>query len=405
MGNINVMTQALEDASVRISQYLAMQFQVNACYGILFGTGLYLLHVPDATLWGVIAGTLRIVPYVGTLMGMVLPLTLSIAVSSNWWNPLLVVALFLVIEITAANLVEPWLFSSRTGISSLALLSSAIFWSMLWGWPGLVLSTPLTVCVVVLGRYIPQLSFLHNLLGSTATLSPPARLYERLLAMDQTEAWAIAEAFLDGNPLVKLYDSVIIPVLSLAEEDRHKGALSDVRWEFVLLSVGELVARLSEYQPPCSFVEEKSERSILIAARRALLQKEFAVVCVAAGDKADELATVMLTQLLERAGFQTLMLTADAMSDEILRGLAAEKDTVIFLSALPPFAFAQTRALCQHVRSYLPENRIAVALWNSDEDPEEMLARFGAARPELVVSNLAQSIRQVETWQQSTRKV
>src|ERR1035438_7192044 len=132
-----------------------MQFQVNACYGVLFGTGLYLLHVPDATLWGVIAGTLRIVPYVGTLMGMVLPLTLSIAVSSNWWNPLLVVALFLVIEITAANLVEPWLFSSRTGISSLALLSSAIFWSMLWGWPGLVLSTPLTVCVVVLGRYVP----------------------------------------------------------------------------------------------------------------------------------------------------------------------------------------------------------------------------------------------------------
>jgi hypothetical protein len=405
MGNINVMTQALEDASARISKYLAMQVQVNACYGILFGTGLYFLHVPEATLWGVIAGTLRIVPYVGTLMGMVLPLTLSIAVSSNWWNPLLVIALFLVIETTTANLVEPWLLSSRTGISSLALLSSAIFWSMVWGWPGLVLSTPLTVCLVVLGQYVPQLSFLHNLLGTNATLSPTGRIYERLLAMDQTEAWAVAEAFLDGKPLAELYDSVIIPVLSLAEEDRHKGVLSDVRWKFVLLSMGELVARLSEYQPTGSLDDEKSARSILIAARRALLQKEFAVVCVAAGDKADELATVMLTQLLERAGFQTLMLAADALSDEILGGLAAEKDTVIFISALPPFAFAQTRALCQRVRSHLSENRIAVALWNSDEDAEEMLARLGAARPELVVSTLAQSVRQVETWQRATRKV
>jgi predicted PurR-regulated permease PerM len=404
MGNINVMTQALEDASVRISQYLAMQFRVNACYGILFGTGLYLLHVPDATLWGVIAGTLRIVPYVGTLIGMVLPLTLSIAVSSNWWNPVLVIALFLVIETTAANLVEPWLFSSRTGISSLALLSSAIFWSMLWGWPGLVLSTPLTVCVVVLGQYVPQLSFLHNLLGTNATLSPTGRLYERLLALDQTEAWAVAEAFLDGKQLEQLYDSVIIPVLSLAEEDRHKGVLSDVRWKFVMLSMGELVARLTEYQPTGSLNEERSARSLLIAARRALLQKEFAVVCVTAGDKADELATVMLTQLLERAGFQTLMLAADALSEDILRGLAAEKDTVIFLSALPPFAFAQTRSLCQRMRTYLPENRIAVALWNSDEDAEEMLARFGAARPEVVVATLAQSVRQVEAWQRTTRK-
>jgi predicted PurR-regulated permease PerM len=405
MGNINVMTQALEDASARISQYLVMQFRVNACYGVLFGCGLYLLHVPEATLWGVIAGTLRIVPFVGTLMGMVLPLTLSIAVSSSGWNPLLVLGLFLVLETTTANLVEPWLFSSRTGISSLALLGSAIFWSMLWGWPGLVLSTPLTVCLVVLGRYVPQMSFLHSLLGTNAQLSPAARLYERLLAMDQTEALAVAEGFLDGKPIVELYDSVILPVLSLAEEDRHKGALSDVRWKFVLLSIGELVARLSEYQPNGLVAEEKSERSMLIEARRATLQKEFAVICLSAGDKADELAAVMLTQLLERGGYMNLMIDADAISDEILLGLAAEKDTVIIISALPPFAFARTRALCQRVRTHLPENRIAVALWHSDDDAEEMLARFGAARPEVVLGTLAQATRQVETWKHATRRI
>ena len=404
MGNINVMTRAVGDATARISQYLVMQFQVNACYGILFGTGLFLLHVPEATLWGVIAGTLRIVPFVGPLMGMVMPFVLAIAVSSSWWPPLMVILLFAALEVIISNVVEPLLFSSRTGISSLALLSSAIFWSMLWGWPGLVLSTPLTVCVVVLGRYVPQFSFLHSMLGKGAKLPPAAHLYERLLAMDQTEAWAIAERFLEGKPLAALYDAVILPVLSLAEEDRHKGALSDIQAKFVLLSMGELVARLTEYSQKKTSEEEKSTRSMLIEARRAQLQKEFAVICVYAGSRADELTTMMLTQLLERDGHQMLMLAADAMSDEILRGLAAEKDTVIFLSALPPFAFARSLALCHRVRAYLPENRIAAALWNSDENDEEMLARFGTARPDVLVSRLAQAVTQVEVWQRATRR-
>ena len=403
MGNINLMTRALEDATNRISQYLVMQFQVNACYGILFGAGLYGLHVPNATLWGVIAGTLRIVPFVGTLMGMVLPLVLAIAVSSSWWTPALVIALFLVLEMTVANLIEPWLFSERTGISSLALLASAIFWSMLWGWPGLVLSTPLTVCLVVVGRHVPQLAFLHSLLGTNAQLSPAAHMYERLLAMDQEQAFVIAEQYLEGKPLEKLYDSVIIPVLGLAEEDRHRGALDKVRTNFVLLSIGELVARLTNYRQE-NAVDDKTERTIRINALTAPLRKEFAVVCLSASDKADELTTVMLTQLLEREGHQTLNLLAEAISDDILAAMAAEKDTVVFISALPPFAFAQARAVCHRVRMQMPENRIVVAMWNSDEDTDDLQERFGNAPPNVVIKTLAQAMHQVETWQNSTRK-
>jgi predicted PurR-regulated permease PerM len=405
MANINLMTRALEDATGRISRYLVMQFQVNACYGILFGSGLFLLHVPDATLWGVIAGTIRIVPFVGTLMGMLLPLALSIAVSPGWSTPLCVIALFFILELTLVNFVEPWLFSSRTGISSLALLASAIFWSMLWGWAGLVLSTPLTVCVVVLGRYVPQLSFLHNMLGTTAKLSPAAHVYERLLAMDQVEACAIAERYLHSKPLVNLYDSVVIPVLGLAEEDRHKGALDAIKSEFVLLSMGELVARLTNYRQIAAEDEERSERSIMIDALRVPLQKEFAIVCLSAGGQAAELTTVMLTQLLERAGHQTLMMMADAVSDDILKALATEKDTVVFISALPPFAFSHTRAVYQRVRAHLPDNRIAVALWNSDEESEDVLERFGSKRPDVVLGTLSHAVRQVRLWQQATRKV
>ena len=399
MGRINLMTRALDDATVRISQYLVMQFEVNACYGVLFGCGLFAIGVPEATLWGVIAGVLRIIPYLGTTVGMVLPLILSIAVSTSWWPPVLVVAWFVVLEATAANFVEPWLFSSRTGISSLALLASAIFWTMLWGWPGLVLSTPLTVCVVVIGRHVPQLGFLHSLLGTNAQLSPAAYFYERLLANDQREARAITERFLDeGRSLVELYDTVLVPALSLTEEERHQGALDAVRSNFIFLSVGELVALLSEHDEAGAPKREKSARTLLMESLKPKPKKEFAVVCISAGDRADEMTTQMLTQLLERANYQTLSIAAAALAPEILRGMAAERDTVIFVSALPPFAFAEVRAICQRIRTLMPENRIAVGLWNTTEDNDEMLARFGAAQPDVVLGSLAAALRQVDGW-------
>ena len=247
MGRINLMTQALQEAATRISQYLLFQLAVNAAYGILFGSGLYLIGVPDATLWGVLAGILRIVPYVGTATSLALPLIVSVAISTTWWPPILIVGLFLALELTATNFVEPWLYSTRTGISSLALLAMAIFWALLWGWPGLILSTPLTVCIVVMGRHVPQLSFLHTLLGTDAELSSEALFYERLLAMDQREARAVANRFLEGKPLVELYDSVLIPALALVEQDRHQGNLDDKRSDFFVLTIGEIVAELTDY--------------------------------------------------------------------------------------------------------------------------------------------------------------
>ena len=180
--------------------------------------------------------------------------------------------------------------------------------------------------------------------------------------------------------------------------------MTDVQARFLRLSMKELVARLQEYQPPMSS-EERSTRSQILAAMHAEFQKEFAVICVRAGDKGEELATLMLTQLLEQAGHQTILLGPHALSDEILRALAGEPETVVFISALPPFAFAQARALCQRVRTHLPHNRIAVALWNSTEDADEMVARFGAARPDVIVGTLAEAVGQVKVWQQASRKI
>jgi predicted PurR-regulated permease PerM len=398
MGRINLMTQALQEAATRISQYLIFQLAVNAAYGIIFGSGLFLIGVPDATLWGVLAGILRIVPYVGTATSLALPLIVSVAISTTWWPPILILCLFLALELTATNFVEPWLYSTRTGISSLALLAMAIFWALLWGWPGLILSTPLTVCIVVLGRHVPQMSFLHTLLGTDAELSAEAHFYERLLAMDQHEAQAIANRFLEGKPLVELYDSVLIPALALVEQDRHQGNLDDKRSDFFFLTIGEIVAELTDYhqKEPANSAPASSPRL------SRLIEKEFAVVCISVSDQADELTTLMLVQLMERASHQTLLLSAASVSSEILDSLATEPDTVVFISALPPFAFSQARAICQRVRSHLPSNRIIVGLWNSasdlDQTAEQSIERFGSGKPNVVVNSLAQALHQITHW-------
>jgi predicted PurR-regulated permease PerM len=401
MGRINLMTQAIQDAAHRISQYLLFQAAVNVAYGICFGFGLFLIGVPNATLWGVLAAILRVVPYVGTATSLIVPLLVSVAISPSWWPPVLILGLFLTLELTCTNFVEPWLFSSRTGISSLALLAMAIFWALLWGWPGLILSTPLTVCIVVMGRYVPQLSFLHTLLGTDAELSAEALFYERLLAMDQREAHSVANRFLKNNSLLQLYDSVLIPALSLVEQDRHQGLLDDVRCNFFFLSIGELIAELTDYREPDSPPAPEPRR-----LQSAPKQHEFAVVCISANDQADELTSLMLGQLMERTSHQTLLLPGHSVSGEILDTLAREPNTVIFINALPPFAFSQARAICQRVRSHLPHNRIIIGLWNPVEDPDQSseltIERFGSGKPTVIVTSLSQAIRQVNHWSQSS---
>jgi hypothetical protein len=289
----------------------------------------------------------------------------------------------------------------------------AIFWALLWGWPGLVLSTPLTVCMVVLGRYVPQMSFLHTLLGTDAELSADAHFYERLLAMDQPEAHAIADRFLEGKPLVELYDSVLIPALSLAEQDRHQGALDDVRSNFLFLSIGELVAELTNYRPkdptnPVDFVPNDTastpnalpEKVTPSAGLLPLARKEFAVVCISASDQADELSALMLAQLMEQADHSTLLLSAESLSNELLDTLAKEPETVVFISALPPFAFSHARAICQRVRTHLPANRICIGFWNSPDDPDQTIERFGNGRPTVILTTLSQALQQVAQWQE-----
>jgi predicted PurR-regulated permease PerM len=383
LGQLNLMTQALDDASGRVSRYLLMQFLVNASFGTLFGLGLFLIGVPYAALWGAVAGILRIVPYVGTLVGATLPIVLSLAAFDGWHRPLLVFLLVAGLELITGNVVEPWLYGAHVGISSLALLVAAVFWAVLWGPAGLILSTPLTVCVVVLGRYVPHLSFLHILLGDEPVLAAEAQIYQRLLAMDQTEARSVVDQFLKGRPLVELYDVVLIPALTMAEQDRHKGAIDAAREEFLFLSVNEMIAEFSEHPLPDS--------------PSGIAEPKGRVVCLPAYDRADEITAAMLSQILEQKGFATLSFPVVGSSlNEVLALIEAGHSDVVCISALPPYAFAPARAMCRQIRERFPKLKLVVCVWGFGGDTNKAMTRFERTQPDRLSTSLADAVAHVQ---------
>jgi predicted PurR-regulated permease PerM len=406
VAQLHAMTLALDDAGRRISRYLVMQFLVNAGYGICFGTGLFLMGIPNATLWGVIAGLLRIVPYVGALTATAFPLTLALAVFNGWGPPVLVFLLFAFLELITSNLVEPWLYGAHTGISSLALLVTTVFWTTLWGWAGLVLAIPLTVCVIVLGRYVPRMSFLHVLLGDENALPVEVQFYQRLLALDQEDARLIVHTFLKAHPLVSLYDTVLVPALTLAEQDRHKGALDEMRESFLFLSVSEIISELTVYGTEEGAAKRKKLKSLWTSGGARELPSSHAepaasgirIFCFPANDQADEITSSMLSQLLERAGCGVLSLPVGSPFEEILTHLPPEPDDVVCISALPPFAFAQSHALCQRVRMQLPQAKIIAGIWGYAGDLDKAKERFGSTQPDRVVASLAQAVEQINEW-------
>jgi predicted PurR-regulated permease PerM len=388
LNQLNLMTQALDDATSRVSRYLLMQLLVNLCFGGLCVIGLYLIGIPYAPLWGSVAGILRIVPYAGAVISGLLPFTLALAVFDNWLPPVLVFLLFAALELVTSNFVEPWLYGMQTGISSLALLLSAVFWTVLWGPAGLILSTPLTVCVVVLGRYVPEFSFLHVLLGDESVLAAEARFYQRLLAMDDQEARAVAGLYVTENSLSQLYDTVIIPALTMAEQDRHKGALDPTREQFVFMSVREMVVEFSE----------RTLQAEILLASGAIKKKSpeappGRVFCIPASDEADEITAAMLAQLLEQSGYSAVSLPRDAITQHVIELLKPEENDTFCISALPPFAFARARSLSRELQQRFPGVKVMVGVWGFTGDTERAMQRFRPSPPDKLVTSLAGAVQ------------
>jgi predicted PurR-regulated permease PerM len=392
--HLTLMTQALDDASERIGKYLLLQFMVNVSYGIVVGTGLHVIGLPNALLWGVIAAASRFIPYIGPPVGAFFPIVLSLAVFDGWTHSLVIAGYFLVIEIVVANIIEPLLYGSNTGISSLAVLVAAVFWTVLWGPIGLVLSTPLTVCLVVIGRHVPQLEFLHVLLGDEPVLTPELHFYQRMLAADLSDARRVLLQSLEGKSLRELYDSVVIPALSMAQRDRRQDDLDDATADFIWQNTKELVEEVNEEHTEPEELWREDTRDSAAYPHRLAVRGTTNVVCIPARTPGDETAEMMLSHLLERIGIPARCVSL-ASNVEMIDQLVTEKPGIIFVSALQPFGVTSARKLHAQIKDRLPGVPILLGLWNFTGDLAGVLARMGPDMSGLIVTDLAGAIESV----------
>ncbi len=390
---LHLTTKAMDDAAQRVSRYLAMQFLVNATFGAVISLGLFPIGIPSFLLWGVIAMLLRFVPYVGPLIAGSLPFLLAVATTEGWRSPLLVFGLFLIVELITGNAVEPLVYGAHTGLSAVAILVATVFWTALWGPVGLILSTPLTVCLSVLGRHSPHLQFLDILLGDEPVLPFDALFYQRLLALDQREALAIVEDFLKEKPLVDLYDQVIVPALASTEQDRHGGQLESRREEFIIQSIHEFVTELAEPRPQKP--PRRRDLQFIPEGQAVPARKENRVFCLAAHDAADEITAAMLAQLAEREGFPALAFPFTDSPVDLLENLTPQTGDVICVSSVPPLAVTHARTLSDEVRRAFPEVTLLVGLWGYPGANSKTLERLQQSTDSVVVTTLAGALVQV----------
>jgi CheY-like chemotaxis protein len=306
---------------------------------------------------------------------------LSFAVAPGWTLPLLTIALFVTLELFSNNVLEPWLYGSSTGLSPVAVLVAAVFWTTLWGPAGLLLSTPLTVCLVVLGRHVPQLGFFHVLLGDEPALAPELKFYQRLLARDPEEATELAEEYLEDESLDKLYDAVIMPALALAEQDRLRGSLDRETVREIAEDTIGVVEELAEDEP---------------ARDEAAVADLGTILCIGARNALDEAAAALLVHLLQRDGRSARPVAHEAVAGRNLAQLERAGVALICLSYVNPGATQHAHRLTRRLRQHFgPEVRIMVGLWTATPAPEGREEPLRAMSADLLATSLGQAVRQV----------
>ena len=399
-------TEALEDAARRLGRYLLMQLVVNLLYAVPVTIGLLLIGIPNALLWGVLALVLRFVPYIGPAIAMILPMILALAVDPGWTMLLWTAALFLTLELISNNVIEPWLYGSQTGLSSVAVIVAAIFWTWLWGPLGLLLSTPLTVCLVVLGKYVPQFEFFEVLLGNTPVLPAEKRLYQRLLAGDADEATDHAEAYLQDDYLVDFYSEVGIPALLLAEEDRERGSLDDDRRSIVASIALELVENLKEIAEE----EEEEDDNDRDATKSADKDAKSGapepaededdlpdgegrrLVCIGGRGDMDDAAAAMVAQVLEVQGAEARTEPHGALTARTVGNLNLEGVDTVVTTFLNANSLVQARQVVRRLKRARPKLRVGIFLPGRAIDEEEASSIAKTISADFVTATLSGAV-------------
>jgi len=360
-GRYTATTRAIDDATQRISGFLINQTLINVGFGIALALGLMVVGMPYAVLWGALAGILRFIPYLGTWAIAGVLALFSIAIFPGWTQPLTVFGIFLALELIVFYAVEPLVLGHGTGVSPIALLLSAAFWAWLWGPIGLILATPMTVCLMVLGKHVPQLEFLGILLGDEPSLAPWESYYQRLLARDEEEAADLVEDYLRTNPPETLGDAVLVPALVQAERDVQRGDLD--------LQVRNDLFRVTRE------VLEDVALSVPAVPPNAEIVPVTVIACPAA-DEADELALRMFAQLLDPTRVRLLVLSQTPLAGEVVSLIAQEQATIALVAGVPPRCLARARYLCKRLRSAYPNLKIIAGYWGGKERAEAVVKRL-----------------------------
>ena len=353
-------TIAMDDVGHRLSRYFVSQLSVNACFGLVIGVGLWLIGVPSAALWGVLAGLLRFVPYVGPLLAAVAPLALAAAVDPGWSTTIYVALLFVIIEPLTGYVVEPLLYGHSTGLSPVSVIVAAVFWTWIWGPVGLILSTPLTLCFVILGRHVRSLEFLDVMLGDRPALSEVNRFYQRTLANDPDEALDQAEKMLADRSLVDYYDSVVLPGLKLAAADEARGTISRQRAAQMTRSMLAVISDLDEH---VDAGDTRASHPRPIEGTATGL-----VACVAGRGPFDYVVSAMLAQLLAQRGIAARRIPHTSVARETIAQLDLSTCKVITVSSLElGGAPAHVRYLIRRLRHRAPGATLIAGLWPQDD--------------------------------------
>ena len=374
-------TEALQDAGKRVGQYLLMQLVVNVTYAIPIGIGLWIIGVPNALLWGSMALVLRFVPFIGPVISAIFPLALALAVDPGWSMLFWTIALFVVLELITNNVIEPWLYGARTGLSALAIIVAAIFWTWLWGPIGLLLSTPLTVCLVVLGRHVPSFEFLDVMFGNKPVLEPHQQLYQRLLAGDPDEATDRAEEFLEDHDLITFYETVALPALTLGEFDRARGVMSGERRKRIADSALALVDNLEDYATEEALADDTTGRSPEEAGTQGEIQtvneveheplpdgSNKLVICVGGRGELDNTAVAMLSQVLKAQGAGTRTVDHLAMAPARIKDLDLSGAHSVVIGFLNSQSTVHARYMVRRIKRTRSSLRVGVVFWMQDQD-------------------------------------
>jgi predicted PurR-regulated permease PerM len=400
-------TLAMDDAGRRLTRYFLSQLCVNCGFGLTIGMGLFILGVPGPLLWGILAGLLRFVPYIGVYLAAALPVMLAAAVGYGWSMALWTLLLYVLTDVFISQAVEPTLYGHSTGLSPFSVIVAAIFWAWIWGPIGLILSTPMTVCLVVLGRHVESLEFLEVLLGDRPALTPIENFYQRLLAGDPNEAEEHAERFLADHSLTEYYDEVALKGLRMAAADARRGALSAARLERMRDVVTELVHDLADNPDAEPALRREAEpggynpfhrrlgRRQEVAGRE--LSPEWSegtpVLCVPGRGTLDEAAAAMLVQLLGKHGIGARIVPYRMASQSEID--TVDQATVAIVCVIRVEITGNPvhlRTLVRRLRNQMPDSRILVGFWA----PEDTFLRDRGARAQMGADLYVASLREAE---------